>query len=193
MTTTTPDAPPLPRTRRIVRSLRVRLTSDELRELGSSLAKACADVANEEASQKSAKTAMKNRLEGLTDARDRLARLVREEHDYRDVAVELLFDCARLVVLGTRTDTGEVIETRPMREDERQLDLLDDDDEDDEDEDEQALDALTTDAPTDDIPFAEGTVDVAAPLTEPVTDDERAGNPEDVMPVPSAPAKSKKH
>lgn len=102
------------------RSLSCKLTSAELQALGGELAQAVQDRANEESRQLSLKAEMKARVAEVEARVTRLALVLSRGEDYRNVRVgKTLLDDG--MVRETREDTGEIISTRSMREEERQL------------------------------------------------------------------------
>lgn len=105
------------------RLLSCRLTNEELIARGQSLAEAIENISTEEAQQESLKREMKARLAGLEAQRSHLASVVSRRAEMREVSVEVaLFEDAG-VVHTIRMDTGEVVHSRPMTDDERQRSL----------------------------------------------------------------------
>ena len=108
--------------------LACKLTDDELRAAGDGLAKVVQDIASEDDAQKDQKAQMKARLMELTARQTILALQVSRREEHRDVEVTIAVDYKLGVEIRTRTDTGEVISTRALRDDERQPRLPDGDD-----------------------------------------------------------------
>jgi hypothetical protein len=73
--------------------------------------------------QDMAKKEMKLALAKLEEERDQLARVVKRRAEDRTVAVELRANDLKGTVYTLRLDTGEVINERPMKDDERQSDM----------------------------------------------------------------------
>lgn len=106
--------------RREVRNLPCQLTDKEFLERSRSLASVTNDIATETARQVDVKAQMKARLAGLLAQQSRFASAVSRGEEDRDVEVEIEHDENALAVRTWRTDTHELIDERPMREDERQ-------------------------------------------------------------------------
>ncbi|KKM78796.1 hypothetical protein LCGC14_1356330 [marine sediment metagenome] len=104
------------------RKLPVKLTDGEMLEQASELAHTIQEAADETDSQASLKAQMKARLMELDAKQSRLASVVATKTDYRDVEVEIAITDDG-VAQETRKDTGEIISTRPLREDEKQLQM----------------------------------------------------------------------
>jgi hypothetical protein len=111
--------------RRFNTMLPCRLTDDETRERGSSLAH------SREASEKHALHSAEVRKglkehEGILDGEvSRLARIVRERSEHREVTVEVRMTSKAGMVDEVRVDTGEVIATRKIADREAQAEMLD--------------------------------------------------------------------
>ena len=99
------------------------LDAGELRDRGDDLAGVVQDVAAETDRQTDQKAQMKARLMELESRKTQLAITISRREEHRDVPVVVTVDYALGVETRTRTDTGEVIGTRALREDEKQPDL----------------------------------------------------------------------
>lgn len=97
------------------RTLPVTSTDSELLERGDQLARAHQAVTDEEARQKTEKERMKDALGELEGAVRRLARVVRDKTEPRDVECRIVHDYAANSVQVVRTDTGEVVSARHDR------------------------------------------------------------------------------
>jgi septation ring formation regulator EzrA len=106
------------------RYLPVKLTDEELLAKGNELARKLHEVTVEEEAQKQAKSAMKSRLEGLTNELHAIGSVVHTKTETRKVEVFARHDAERHVVETVRSDTGEVVETRLMTMEERNLKLF---------------------------------------------------------------------
>ncbi len=128
-------SPPETRTERVavqVRELPVQLTDDEVRELGRRLAHIQGQLSAHEKRESDVKADLKAKrasLESQASVVGGLIRageecLIRAGEEYRpvDVVVEHVLDEG--LIREVRSDTGEVIAERPLREDERQRSLL---------------------------------------------------------------------
>lgn len=104
----------------ITKHLPCALTDVELRRFGDELAVAVQDTDTEEDRQKQIKAEMKARVDELTARKARLALTISRREEYRDVEVQFLIDVAG-IVQEVRTDTGEILRTRPVADEERQL------------------------------------------------------------------------
>jgi hypothetical protein len=102
----------------------VRLTSNELLEFGERLAQVEDDIATENAQQEDTKKGMKARISALEARRTELASIVRRKHETRDVQVDLVATADDGKVREVRQDTGEVIFTRLLSDEERQKKLF---------------------------------------------------------------------
>jgi hypothetical protein len=101
--------------------LSTALTDDEQRDRGRQLARTIEDHRNEESRQEGMKREMKFVLAGLEAERDRLSAIVSRGEELRDVEVEERADYSIAEYVRQRMDTGEVLERRKLRENERQV------------------------------------------------------------------------
>lgn len=102
------------------RKLPVKLNDQEVLEQSMELAHTIQELADEQDSQAGIKAIMKAKLMELDAKQSRIAAVVSTRTDYRDVEVEIaITDDGQ--AQETRKDTGEIIMTRPLREDEKQL------------------------------------------------------------------------
>ena len=102
------------------KSLPVRLTQDELLDRAAELAGVVEDYSTEEARQTDVKAQLKARLTELDAKRRQLAIVVARKEEYRDVRCEVLADLDRMLAHTMRTDTGEIVGSRPLTDEERQ-------------------------------------------------------------------------
>lgn len=109
--------------RTVVRSMPCKLTEDELLKVGGELAATVQDIESEDRRQADVKAQMKSRLTELEARRSRLAITVSRREEHRDVQVEIWHDYQRGIVQDIRRDTGEIVHTRPMTDEERQVKL----------------------------------------------------------------------
>lgn len=110
------------------RTLPVKLSTQELLDRGLSLAlERKARVLRQEEGKREAAQA-KAEIESHDAEIDRLAAILRDRAEPRPVQCRLQRDLARFVVETVRLDTGELVESRPMAEEERQTDLWPDED-----------------------------------------------------------------
>lgn len=114
----------------IARRLLCTLTPSELQAAGAKLAEACEDIQNETAAQVDIKAQLKSKIAGLESRRNELASIVRRKADYKEVPVNIFHDYTRAIVDEIRTDTGEVLVSRPMSDSERQAKLFTEPDDD---------------------------------------------------------------
>lgn len=106
------------------RMLPVKLTETELLAKGDELARKFHEANTEEDQQKEAKAAMKERFDKLKREARELGEIVRSKREMREVEVIARHDLERHVVETVRVDTNEVVETRMMNADERNLKLF---------------------------------------------------------------------
>jgi len=113
--------------RKVTQKLSVKLNEDELRGKGDELAATCQEISIEESDQETTKKQMKSKLAEMEARRDRLVSVVSSKREYKDVEVELRLTDDSAKVLEVRLDTGEIINDRPPRDEERQpaLDVAD--------------------------------------------------------------------
>lgn len=105
--------------------LPVKLTLDETKLRSEALGKAIQEHADIEAEKDASNKRFKERLESLDLDISRLGRICREGRELRHVPVTDHKDYDRGTVETVRLDTGEVVGSRPMNEDERQAGLFD--------------------------------------------------------------------
>jgi len=105
--------------RTFTRTLPVILTDDEVRQTGHQLASTIQDIDSEERRQTDIKMQMKARLTELSAKQTRLALMVTRAEDFRDVEIHAILD-DKGMVKEVRSDTKEVLTTRPLLDEERQ-------------------------------------------------------------------------
>lgn len=115
-------------TRRETSSLSCKLTEAEILAYGRDLASKHAEYARIESQFTAMKTEFKGKLEEVEARLATLANRIQSGEEYRDVETLETKNWSVLTVTRTRTDTGEVLESRPMREDEKQQELFDEND-----------------------------------------------------------------
>ena len=106
--------------KKVNKYLACKLTDEELRAKSDELAQTVQDTANEETRQTDLKSQMKAKMTELQSRQTQLASHISRREEYRDVQVEILL-IGEGKVKEVRTDTGEVLITRPSREDEIQM------------------------------------------------------------------------
>lgn len=107
----------------VTRTLPVRVTHEERHQLGIDLAGCINDIHDEEDRQVSIKAQMKATMAELEGRKSQLASVVSSGVRYMDILCEhdADFIAGRLSIV--RTDTGEVLETRNLTDEERQREL----------------------------------------------------------------------
>lgn len=106
-------------------TLKCALTPSEVKERASRLAIIQREIEEEEDEKKATASNFANELKRLGLIRQSLARQVRDEATFRQVeCIERINEQSE--VERVRTDTGEIIKTRPATNDERQHSFLDD-------------------------------------------------------------------
>lgn len=135
---------------RIVRSLPCKLTAEELRLKGESLGRVLKTTESIEDEKKKANTGFGERLKEMKTQADQLRDDVVNLTEHREIVCTEQADQENRMVDIVRTDTSEVVERRPMTEEEMQGKLFSIDggagDGDEPENDESAEDAATEDA-----------------------------------------------
>jgi hypothetical protein len=106
------------------RRLPVKLSDEEQRQRGKTMAERVEEYNREEADAKAASTVAKARLKNLRRDIDQLADVVTTCTERRDVECAMMRDDRRSEIVWMRLDTHEEIERRPMTETERQQPLF---------------------------------------------------------------------
>lgn len=101
------------------RTLPCPLSDAEVAERAHTMAKLVAEEQAVEVQKKAAADEFKERLEHIGGNIRRLARQVRERSEDRAIEVDFQHDDVRFAVDTIRLDTGEIIGSRPMTEDEK--------------------------------------------------------------------------
>ena len=102
------------------RTLPCRLSQEELLDRGHELAKVSQDVDAEEDRQTQVKAELKATMAELEARRAKLSSTVYRQEEYREVKCDTIGDTRRGVVDVVRHDTGEVVTSRAMTDEERQ-------------------------------------------------------------------------
>ena len=113
----------MPELRKFTQSLLCRLSNDDLRKYGQDLAIAVQQCTDEEINQGIRRKLMKETLEHLEEERDRLAKLVADGVEKRQVECIVQADFISNKAFTMRMDTGEVIDERALKPEEQQLPL----------------------------------------------------------------------
>lgn len=111
--------------RRYSKYLPVRLSDDELRDRGSSLAHLHKSMDELELKAAEVNAQFKDQRKIFASEAKRLSEIVRAKQEPREVAVEVRMTKKAGVVEEVRLDTGEVVLSRKMDSEEAQVDLLD--------------------------------------------------------------------
>ena len=109
-------------TAKITRSLMVSLTENEIRSCATELARVTASQAELEDEKKAVTSGFKNRIDRCVADCRALAQKVTTRRELRDIDCEWSPTDGGKMIL-TRTDTGEIIDTRKMTEEEHQQSL----------------------------------------------------------------------
>jgi hypothetical protein len=109
--------------KKITRLLPVRLTAKEAEERAQSLAATKLEIDRLSVECKVVNANFKDQLKGLGEQLRRLANVVKAGEEQRDVACEVTLDFTEGNYYVLRLDTGEFMDTRPLTEGERQLNL----------------------------------------------------------------------
>jgi len=118
----TEEAPKVEK-REVVRHLDCKLTDDETLRYGRELASLNQQLATAEARKKSVVKQLDSDIAALEARRDSVVEKVNRGAEYRDVKVTTFRDYEQRGYYEIRHDTSEVINERPLRDDERQPSL----------------------------------------------------------------------
>jgi hypothetical protein len=106
------------------RTLSVELGDEELKQKSDVLATRIEELDEVEQQRKSAMDGFKDHIKEIQGDISSLARQLRTRRENRVTPCMWERDDARMSMLLIRQDTGEIVETRPMRDDERQPSLF---------------------------------------------------------------------
>lgn len=109
--------------RDVVKTLPVKLTTKELLAAGREQADAQEELRDTEGQMKAAADEYKGKIKAITWKIVRLANLVRAGYEHREVKCEQVYDYEEGRVKIMRLDTAEIVEDRPLRQDEQQMSL----------------------------------------------------------------------
>ncbi len=110
--------------RKITKSLPVKLTDTEILQYGKDLARAYAEKARVEAELDAIKDDYKGKTSEQAAQIGKLSGRVHSGIETREVECEEVKNWNSMTVVTTRLDTFETIESRPMREDEKQMEIV---------------------------------------------------------------------
>ena len=110
-------------TTRVTKALPVNLTDDEVLKYGRDIARAHAERDNIASRAKSVAKDYASKVSEQDAIIGKLSPRVHSGIETRDVECEEIKNWTAATVTITRLDTGEVIESRPMREDEKEMQL----------------------------------------------------------------------
>lgn len=108
----------------VLRKLPCILTPEELQARGQSLASCRMEIDRLTAEAKSLAAEYKDQLKGLGQESKRLAKVVKDRQETREVRCEAVLDFKDGRFCVARLDTGEVLEGRPLTDGERQMALM---------------------------------------------------------------------
>lgn len=103
------------------RNLKIHLTHEELLEQGAILAAQTQEVAHLEAEMKSMRDSMKAGISKAQAAAGAASRLISDGYRYGMVKCEVVRNYTEGTYTASRLDTGEVIESRRLRDEEQQV------------------------------------------------------------------------
>lgn len=109
--------------RNVTKSLPVKLTDEEVLKYGRDVARAVSDRGRIEIELDSVKADYKGKISEQDGIIGKLSPRIHSGIETREVACEEVKDWKKGTVTVTRLDTLDVIEDRPMREDEKQIQL----------------------------------------------------------------------
>jgi hypothetical protein len=104
-------------------SLPCHLTDPERLQLGEQMAHAVMGGTKAEGEKKAADADFKSQTEGHYAQADRLATILNQGYELREVLCEVYRDWTAGLVVVLRKDTGEEVSSRPMTPEEKQLGL----------------------------------------------------------------------
>lgn len=107
-----------------VKQLPVKLRTEELADFAQRLASADSDVHSHDAHADAVKKELKAREQALVSERTRLASIVRNKAELRDVRVSCWRDFVAREYREVREDTGEVTYRRPLHPQEMQSEMF---------------------------------------------------------------------
>lgn len=110
-------------TKEETRTLRTQLTADELAEAAETLAHATQELEKLEDEKKSFGSSIKARIDEASAKQRGMAAIVASKHDWREVRCSSRRDFDAQTLTVVRLDTGEVVESRRLRESELQTAL----------------------------------------------------------------------
>jgi hypothetical protein len=109
--------------RMVTKALPVNLTEAEVLQYGRDVARAVSDKTRIEAEFDSVKADYKGKIAEQEAIVSKLSPRIHSGKETRDVECSEVKNWTRMTVTVTRTDTMEEIESRPMREDEKAMEL----------------------------------------------------------------------
>jgi len=109
--------------RKVTKALPCQLTEAEILKYGRDMAHAMSERDRVQAEFDSVKQEYKARIEEHSANINKLSGRVNSGIETRDVACEEVKDWTDGTVTVARLDTGEIVEARPMREDEKQTEI----------------------------------------------------------------------
>lgn len=112
-------------TKTTIRRLPVRITEEEQRDLGKELAESIFEQEGKESAAKESARQFKNEIAEIVAQSTRLSQILHDGAEYRDVKCEIHIDMPEPGRKTTiRTDTGEIVEVKPMTDGDSQGELL---------------------------------------------------------------------
>jgi hypothetical protein len=113
----------------LTKQLHVRLTEEEVKAKGEELARTVAEKSKLDHEKKKIVGDYNGQIKTLENKIFTLATVVETGKELRDVPVKKELDAKRNICRIIRTDTFELVETRPMTPEERQTELWEEEDE----------------------------------------------------------------
>jgi hypothetical protein len=117
--------------------LKCEFIEHEILEFGNELARKHSEITELEEMKKRVVSDFKAKTDAAEAEASILARKIQNKHEYRDVECQEVYNYVDKSVTIVRNDTGEIVKTRDMREDEKQELLFPDEEEDEEDTEER--------------------------------------------------------
>lgn len=110
--------------KKIYKYLEHRFTEDEKRSHAGTLSKLIAEKDNFDSRKKEMSAQLKSEQEALDTQIKKYSTEYNQGYSYENVRCVVNYDHELGVVITKREDTGETVETRPMRDDERQSEMF---------------------------------------------------------------------
>lgn len=109
---------------KLERTLKCRLTDEEIRDASDSLAKSLSDVEAATSELQSIKSQFKSKIDRLNSDVLKFRNLVSNKYEYRTVRCIETYNLSEDTYVVVREDNGEIVEERQLRGNERQMEFF---------------------------------------------------------------------